>query len=70
MIDPNSPIVEAAISAWYERPRLTTEDDRRAMAAALEAALAEHFRRAGGIPTNPIIASIVHIDAPKPEDHA
>ena len=52
MIDPNSPIVTAALDAWFApSPWRCPEDEvetlRLAMAAALNAALAEHMRLAG-----------------------
>lgn len=42
MIDPNSPVVAAALAAWFDGPAL---QDKHRMAAALEAAVAEFRRR-------------------------
>ena len=51
MIAPDSPIVTAALTAWVFNLASTYEEseanDRLAMAAALNAALAEHMRQQG-----------------------
>ena len=42
MIDPNSPVVAAALTAWFDGPALP---NAHRMAAALEAAVAEFRKR-------------------------